>query len=136
VPWDASIGGVPATTVEPLTTQADKLIRKTASPETDNAKIEKSAKDFESLLLGSWLQQAEQSFGSLPGGDDDEDADPGKDQFQGIAMQSLGSAMTAAGGIGIAKMISKQLHKVEETGDAIAAKGAAGAHQIAAAPHT
>jgi Rod binding domain-containing protein len=106
----------------PLTTQADKLIHKAASPETDNAKIEKSAKDFESILLGSWLQQAEQSFGSLPGGDDDEDADPGKEQFQGIAMQSLGSAMTAAGGIGIAKMISKQLHKAEGMGAADAPK--------------
>jgi Rod binding domain-containing protein len=104
-----------------LTTQADKLIRKAASPETDNAKIEKSAKDFESILLGSWLQQAEQSFGSLPGGDDEQDSDPGKEQFQGIAMQSLGGAMTAAGGIGIAKMISKQLHKAEEMGDTTAA---------------
>ncbi len=37
-------------------------------------------------------------------------------------MQSLGSAMTAAGGIGIAKMISKQLHKAEEMGAADAVK--------------
>jgi Rod binding domain-containing protein len=29
-------------------------------------------------------------------------------------MQSLGSSMTAAGGIGIAKMIAKQLHKAED----------------------
>jgi Rod binding domain-containing protein len=122
VPSNPSIGGVPAAIVGPLTAQADKLIRKAASPEADDAKIEKSAKDFESILLGSWLQQAEQSFGSLPGGDDEEDADPGKEQFQGIAMQSLGSAMTAAGGIGIAKMISKQLHKAEAMGDATAAK--------------
>jgi Rod binding domain-containing protein len=121
VPCNVPIGGVPAAIVGPLTTQADKLIRKVASPETDNAKIEKSAKDFESILLGTWLQQAEQSFGSLPGGDDEEDEDPGKEQFQGIAMQSLGSAMTAAGGIGIAKMIAKQLHKAEEMGAATAA---------------
>jgi Rod binding domain-containing protein len=121
VPCNVPIGGVPAAIVGPLTTQADKLIRKVASPETDNAKIEKSAKDFESILLGTWLEQAEQSFGSLPGGDDEEDEDPGKEQFQGIAMQSLGSAMTAAGGIGIAKMIAKQLHKAEEMGAATAA---------------
>jgi Rod binding domain-containing protein len=121
VPCNVPIGGVPAAIVGPLTTQADKLIRKVASPETDNAKLEKSAKDFESILLGTWLQQAEQSFGSLPGGDDEEDEDPGKEQFQGIAMQSLGSAMTAAGGIGIAKMIAKQLQKAEEMGAATAA---------------
>jgi len=98
----------------PLTTQADMVIRQAGSAAETNTKIEKSANDFESILLGSWLQQAEQSFGSLPGGDDDDDADVGKEQFQGIAMQSLGNSMTAAGGIGIAKMIAKQLHKAED----------------------
>lgn len=108
----STFGSVPI--ISPLTTQTDKLLRHPGPAATENSKIEKSAKDFESILLGSWLQQAEQSFGSLPGGDDDEDADPGKDQFQGIAMQSLGNSMTAAGGIGIAKMIAKQLHKAAD----------------------
>ena len=31
-----------------------------------------------------------------------------------MAMQSLGNSMTAAGGIGIAKMIAKQLHKAAD----------------------
>jgi Rod binding domain-containing protein len=98
------------------------VIRQAASEATENSKIEKSAKDFESILLGSWLQQAEQSFGSVPGGDGDDDEDSGKEQFQGFAMQSLGTSMTASGGIGIAKMISKQLHKAEDARVAIAAK--------------
>jgi Rod binding domain-containing protein len=72
--------------------------------------------------MGSWLQQAEQSFSSLPGGDDDGDADSGKDQFQGIAMQSLGASLTASGGIGIAKMIAKNLHKAEDAAVDQAAK--------------
>jgi Rod binding domain-containing protein len=59
------------------------------------------------------LQQAEKSFGSLPGADD-EDEDSGKDQYMSIAMQSLGASMTNSGGIGIAKMISKSLHKAED----------------------
>ena len=109
-----TFGSKPTPPISRLTTQADKLLRQSGSTPADDNKIEKSAKDFESILLGSWLQQAEQSFGSLPGGDDDEDADAGKDQLQGIAMQSLGSAMTAAGGIGIAKMISAQLHKAAD----------------------
>lgn len=96
-----------------LDSQANKLVRQTASPEKENAKIEKSAKDFESLLLGGWLQQAEQSFAKLPGGDDEEDADAGSGELQGIAMQSLGTALTEAGGIGLARMIAKQLHKAE-----------------------
>ena len=112
---DVSVfGSASSAASSPLTTQADMVIRQAGSAAETNTKIEKSANDFESILLGSWLQQAEQSFGSLPGGDDDDDADVGKEQFQGIAMQSLGSSMTAAGGIGIAKMIAKQLHKAED----------------------
>jgi Rod binding domain-containing protein len=98
----------------PLATGSTVDLHKSTSVATQNAKIEKSAKDFESILLGNWLQQAEQSFASLPGGDADGDDDVGKDQYQGMAMQSLGASMTAAGGIGIAKMISKQLHKQDE----------------------
>ena len=107
----SAFNSLPVPPISPLTTQADKVLRHPDAASTENAKIEKSAKDFESILLGSWLQQAEQSFASLPGADDDGDADAGKEQFQGIAMQSLGEAMAAAGGIGIARIIAKQLHK-------------------------
>jgi Rod binding domain-containing protein len=103
----------PGVVIQPLNTTADKLLHGTPSAASVDAKIEKSSTDFESILLSSWLQQAEQSFGSLPGGDD-EDTDSGKDQYMGIAMQSLGTSMTASGGIGIAKMISKSLHKAED----------------------
>ena len=115
----STLGNLPI--VSPLTTQTDKLLRHPGPAANEDSKIEKSAKDFESILLGSWLQQAEQSFASLPGGDDDEDADPGKEQFQGLAMQSLGNSMTAAGGIGIAKMLAKQLHKAADLQAAAAA---------------
>jgi Rod binding domain-containing protein len=109
----SSFGSNAGVAIEPLATNADKLLHQTASLGKDNAKIEKSAKDFESILLSNWLQQTEQSFGSLPGAEDD-DADSGKDQYSGIAMQALGTSMTAAGGIGIAKMVSKSLHKAED----------------------
>jgi Rod binding domain-containing protein len=117
----SAFGNTSGAVAGPLPSKADEVMRKAASAATANEKIEKSAKEFESILLGSWLQQAEQSFGSLPGGDDDDDADAGKAQFQGMAMQSLGTSMTAAGGIGIAKMISKQLHKAEDARVALAA---------------
>jgi Rod binding domain-containing protein len=116
----SSLGSNAGVVIEPLTTNEDKLLHQTPSLGKENAKIEKSAKDFESILLGSWLQQTEKSFGSLPGAEDD-DADSGKDQYSGIAMQALGSSMTAAGGIGIARMVSKNLHKAE---DARVARGA------------
>jgi Rod binding domain-containing protein len=118
----SDVSTLPFSPISPLTTQADKVLQHPGSAATENSKIEKSAKDFESILLGTWLQQAEQSFASLPGGDDDGDADAGKEQFQGMAMQSLGTSMTAAGGIGIAKMISKQLHKAADVEAAGAAR--------------
>jgi Rod binding domain-containing protein len=123
----STFASMPAPAISPLNTQADKVLRHPELATTENSKIEKSAKDFESILLGSWLQQAEQSFASLPGGDDDGDADAGKEQFQGIAMRSLGDAMTAAGGIGIAKMIAKHLHKAAD-GQAPATAGTLPAH--------
>jgi Rod binding domain-containing protein len=104
-----------------LNPQANTLVHPTTSLAKENDKIEKSAKDFESLLLTGWLQQAEQSFAKLPGATD-EDADPGSDQLQGIAMQSLGSSLTASGGIGLAKVIAQQLHKAADTAASTATK--------------
>jgi len=76
-------------------------------------KIDKAARDFESILIGEWLQKAETSFGSVPGSNSGKDQDPGHDQFQSIGCQFLGEALSRAGGIGIASMISKHLKAVE-----------------------
>lgn len=81
----------------------------------DNAKIDKSAQEFESMLLGSWLQQAQQSMATVPGADDDSDDSGGlKDQMMSIGTQALSKAMAADGGIGIAKMIAQALHKAAD----------------------
>jgi len=98
-----------------LSASATSKTARTEAQRKEDAKIDKSSKDFESLLLGNWLQQAEESFAKLPGGDEEDDVDDATNQFQGIAMQALGSAMTAAGGIGLARMISGQLHAVEQS---------------------
>jgi len=82
-----------------------------AKSNAENRKIDKSAKDFESLLLGSWLQKAYESFGSLPGDDSGDELGAGSEQFQGIAMQGLASSITNAGGIGIAKIMADHLRK-------------------------
>jgi Rod binding domain-containing protein len=82
----------------------------------DDARIEKGAKQFEAMLLGTWLQQAEQSFATIPGAEDDDDA-AGRDQMMSLGVQSLAESMAASGGIGIAKMIAKAMeataHKAE-----------------------
>jgi Rod binding domain-containing protein len=93
-----------------LDSSADKLIQGVHGNRTptESAKIDKGAKDFESVLVGSWLQQAEQSFGSVPGGDDSEDV--GKDSMMSMGVQTLANAMAASGGIGIGKMVAKAMH--------------------------
>jgi Rod binding domain-containing protein len=88
------------------TQAADKL----KHPEASKAKIEKSAKEFEAVLMSHWLEQAEQSFATVPGGDPDADPSSGHDQFQSIAMQAVASAMSGhSGGLGIANMVAKHL---------------------------
>ncbi len=76
----------------------------------EKTKIEKAGSDFESILLGSWLQGAEKSFAAAPGGDADDDQDGGGgEQFMGMAMQQLATSLVASGGIGIGKMIAERL---------------------------
>ena len=105
-----------------LSANTDKLLSQAKSSSSDNAKIDKSSKDFESILLSNLLQGAEESFGKVPGTDEEEeDSDPGAGQFLNMGMQSLGSSLAASGGIGLGQMIAKQLHKTEETSTGSAA---------------
>jgi len=92
--------------------QAVRALR-SAQSQTSSAKIDKAARDFESILVGEWLNQAEKSFATVPGSDPDQQNDSGHDQFQSIACQSLAQGLSRAGGFGIAAMISKQLHAAQ-----------------------
>ncbi len=74
----------------------------------NRVRIEKAGKDFESILLGSWLQGAEESFAAVPGGDEDEQ-DGGGAQFMGMATQQLAGTLAASGGIGLGRMITEHL---------------------------
>lgn len=91
----------------------------------DDAKIDKSAQDFESMLLSTWLQQAEQSMGSVPGAEDDDDAGQ-RDQMMSLGVQALSTSLAASGGIGIGKMIAKSLHATADRQNAAAEAAAAG----------
>ena len=122
-----------------LSAQSDRLLERAGEANKvtrENAKIEKAGKDFESILLGNWLQQAENSFAKVPGGDgQDDDEDAGKDQFQGLAMQSLAGSLTASGGIGIAKMITKHLlASSEKTKESSTENSVRAAHRANIAP--
>ncbi len=98
---------------------------------SEKAKIEKAGKDFESILLGSWLQAAEKSFATAPGGEDADSEDGNRDQFLGMAMQQLAGSLTASGGIGISRMIVSHLEAASQPKVASPApkSGEGGLHQ-------
>lgn len=66
-----------------------------------------SAQQFESMLLGQWLADAESSFGSTPGGDGDQDS--GGEQMKDFGVRQLAGQLTAQGGIGIARIVTEGL---------------------------
>lgn len=84
-----------------------------AQGSNDDAKIAKGAQQFEAMLLSTWLQQAEQSFATIPGAEDDENAS-GREQMMSMGTQSLAESLAATGGIGIARMIAKAMHRVAD----------------------
>jgi len=132
----ASIGSAQAganAQTDQLLSKAKAAIATPTAASLEDGKINKAGKDFESILLGSWLQQAEQTFAKVPGGDGEaDDDDSSKDQFQGIAMQALAGSLTASGGIGIAKMITAHLKQASDREQA--AHGAASAPKDADNP--
>ncbi len=95
--------------------QGDLAVQRLRNPETKKSpsKIDKAAHDFESILVGQWLEKAEKSFATVPGGDPDKDQDSGHDQFQSIACEFMAQGLAKSGGFGIASMISKHLAAAE-----------------------
>ena len=103
-----------------LQARQDQLVQQMKSPEQLNdAKIDKVSKEFEAILLGSWLQQTEQSFTTLPGADDD-DKDVASDQVMSFGVQALSTSLAASGGIGISKMIAKAMHVAADKASSLA----------------
>lgn len=89
--------------------EAAQALRGAQTGGRDPNKIEKAARNFESLLIGHWLEQAEKSFASVPGTDPDEQNDSSRDQFMSIACESLAQGLSRGSGFGIAAMIRKGL---------------------------
>ena len=87
----------------------DPLPRIPAGSQVSDTKLLSTAREFESILLGQWLQGAESSFGSVPGSDEDQDA--GDDQMKGFAVQQLAKSLSESGGVGIAGLVSRALKK-------------------------
>jgi Rod binding domain-containing protein len=76
----------------------------------NTARLSSAAKEFESVLLGQWLKDAESSFGSVPGSEED---DAGGQQMKEFAMQHVATDIAQRGGIGIAAIVESALAKQE-----------------------
>ena len=74
-----------------------------ASPE--RAKLQKAARDFESILITDLLKTAPRT-GTLDG---DESAGAGVEGYDDLRTEAMASALAAQGGIGIARMLLHQL---------------------------
>lgn len=80
------------------------LVTKTqasSGPTAETKKMEKAARQFETQLLTSVLTALESSIGAS--------GDGASEQYKTMATQGLASAWAAAGGIGIARLISHAL---------------------------
>ena len=78
-----------------------------ASPPAAKIKAENAAREFEAVLLTSLLDSLQKSFANTSGDDAS-----GSDNYAAMGTQALASAMSARGGIGIARMI---LHQWQQT---------------------
>lgn len=94
--------------------EAMDILRRAQTAGAKSGKIEKAAQNFESLLVGHWLEQAEKSFAEVPGTDPDQEADSSREQFMSIACESLAQGITRSGGLGIARMVSSGLKRAAD----------------------
>ena len=85
------------------------------SVKDDPKRIAKAARDFESILVGQWLEQAEKSFATIPGGNPDDENVAGHDELMSVAVQSLSEGLSRAGGLGLSKLIAKGLTGLAES---------------------
>jgi len=85
----------------------------TQASSSDSSKIAEAAKQFEALMLGQLLKTArESSDGGWLGTGDDQAGELALD----VAEQQFAQAMSAKGGLGIAKMVTKGLeHRAAKT---------------------
>ena len=104
--------GSPITLADVQSTQASSKLKGVPANPT---KIEKSAHEFEAVLLSHWLEQAQQSFATVPGSEEDENKAPGHDEMLGIAMQAIGTSLSGkSGGLGIASLVTRYLKIASE----------------------
>lgn len=123
---DSSISSTTGAT-SALDARAEQVMRAARSKE--RSQIEKSATDFESILLGQLLEGAHRTFATVPGSDPNKDSDPGADNFRSIGLQTLATSIAQSGGIGIGAMLVKYLSRTASPTSSEGNSAAVGAAQ-------
>ena len=67
-------------------------------------KLAKAAQEFEAILLASWLEKMNQGFVGT-----EENQDAAHDTVSSLGTEAIASALAARGGIGLARMLVRQL---------------------------
>ena len=76
-------------------------------PKDDPAKILNAAKQFESLLVAQMMKSMQDAEGGWLGTGDD----PSDSAAMEYGQEAFAQAMSASGGLGIAKLVASGLHK-------------------------
>src|SRR5271165_1955931 len=76
-----------------------------------SSKLKKAALEFESILLQSWLEKMNQTFVGAS-----ESQDAAHDTVSSLGTQAIASALAVRGGIGIARMLLRQLESADRYG--------------------
>lgn len=98
---NVSIAKIPDSSTS--TTQSGRIV----VPQT---KLQKAAQEFEAILLQDWMEKMNHSF---LGSDDSQDA--AHDTISSLGTQAVCSALAARGGVGIARMIVRQLQPAADS---------------------
>ena len=77
---------------------------------SEHSRVAKATQDFEALLLTSLLAPLEKSFSAVSG---ESSAPAGSEDYGYMGVQALASALAGTGGIGIARLVLRQLKSTE-----------------------
>lgn len=75
----------------------------TEPPDPNRVKLQRAARQFEAMLIQSLLESARRAFGA------EEGSDAGSNTLTDMGLQAAASGIAGAGGLGIARMMLRQL---------------------------
>jgi Rod binding domain-containing protein len=74
-------------------------------PTGEARKMLRAAQDFESVLMGELLRSLQKTLSAVPGNN----AGAGDEDYQYLGTEALASALAARGGLGLGRMIARNL---------------------------